>query len=160
MDGKDKPAQYPPAGRFSRAAESILRFLVRTLTPVNNPLTTAYEVQELPPAPLAPKGRRPSFSSEIFAELLMELPVHRHQMVSAWETGDLDRLRRAIHKLLGAVAYCDAPELEDALRELRLAVKTEDQHTIDVYHDRALNVLDSTLRYSGYRDHGQPGSQP
>ena len=50
--------------------------------------------------------------------------------------------------------YRDAPELEDALRELRLAIKTGDQHTIDIYQERAVNVIDSTLRYSGYRSHG------
>ena len=58
-----------------------------------------------------------------------------------------------MHKLLGAVVYCNAPELEEALRELRLALKTEDQHTIDVYHERAINALDSTLRYSNCQNH-------
>ena len=80
--------------------------------------------------------------------------MHRRQILRAWEAADIDTLRSAVHKLLGAVAYCDAPELEDALRELRLALKTDNQHTIDVYHERALNVIDSTLRYSGYQGRG------
>ena len=93
-----------------------------------------------------PGQRRQSFSDEIFAELLTELPVHRHQISGAWEAGDLDTLRAAIHKLLGAVSYCDAPELEEVLCELQRALKADDQHTISVYHERVLNVIDSTLR--------------
>jgi len=96
-----------------------------------------------------PGRRRPSFSDEIFAELLTELPVHRHQISGAWEAGDLNTLRGIIHKLLGAVSYCDAPELEEVLRELQRVLKTEDQHTINVCHERALNVIDNTLRCRG-----------
>jgi HPt (histidine-containing phosphotransfer) domain-containing protein len=95
-----------------------------------------------------PGRRRQSFSDEIFAELLTELPVHRHQISGAWKAGDLDTLRSDIHKLLGAVVYCDAPELEESLRELQRALKTEDKHTISVCHEQALNVIDSTLRNS------------
>ena len=154
MDGKNKPAQHKHTGRITRTAEAVLQFFMRALTPVNNPLTVAPEVPELPEDTLAPKGRRQSFSGEIFAELLGELPVHRRQILRSWEAGDIDTLRSTVHKLLGAVAYCDAPELEEALRELRLALKTGNQHTIDVYHQRAINVIDSTLRYSGYQGHG------
>ncbi|MEN8204410.1 MAG: Hpt domain-containing protein [Pseudomonadota bacterium] len=154
MDSNNEPVQPGHTGRLARAAESILQFFMRALTPVNNPLSVIPEVPELPIDTRAPKGRRHSFSGELFAELLIELPVHRRQILRAWEAGDLDTLRQAVHKLLGAVAYCDAPELEEAIRELRLALKTEDQHTIDVYHERALNVIDGTLRYSGYRGHG------
>jgi len=154
MDGKNKPAQHPRTGRFTRAAEAVRQFFMRALTPVNNPLTAASEAPELPEDTLTPRGRRQSFSNEVFTELLIELPAHRRQILRTWEAGDLNTLRSVLHKLLGAVVYCDAPELEEALRELRLALKTEDQHTIDVYHERALNVIDSTLRYSGYRGRG------
>jgi HPt (histidine-containing phosphotransfer) domain-containing protein len=150
MDGKNKPARNSRTGRFSQAAVCVQQFFTRALT-------AAPEIPELPKLPedtRAPRGRRRSFSGEIFAELLTELPLHRSQILHAWEAADLDTLRGTVHKLLGAVAYCDAPELEEALRELRLALKTGDQHTIDVYHERALNVLDDTLRYSGYRGHG------
>ena len=51
------------------------------------------------------------------------------------------------------MVYCDAAELEEALRELRLAIKAGKQHSIDVCHDRAINMLDSTLRYSGVHGH-------
>jgi HPt (histidine-containing phosphotransfer) domain-containing protein len=151
MDGKIKPAQHSRTGRFTRAAARLQQFFTRALTPVDNPLTAAPEVPELPKDSQVPRGRRHSFSGEIFAELLTELPVHRRQISRAWEAGDLDTLRSTVHKLLGAVSYCDAPELEDALRELRLALKTEEQHTIEIYHERAINVINSTLRYSGYR---------
>ena len=72
MQGNKKPAQLKHAGRLTRAAESIVQFFTRALTPVNNPLTVAPEVPELPKDTLAPKGRRKSFSGELFAELLSE----------------------------------------------------------------------------------------
>jgi hypothetical protein len=107
-------------------------------------------VPELPEDDLVLKRREQSFSRELFAELLVELPAHRRRIAN---TSDVHTLRGCVHQLLGAVTYCDAPELEQALRELRLALKTGNQDTIGVYHDRAINVIDSTLRYSGYRGH-------
>ena len=154
MDGKNKPVRHPRSERFTRATASVLQFFTRALTHANNPLTATPEVQELPQDTLVPKERGQSFSSELFAELLIELPEHRRQLVRAREASDRDTLGRVTHKLLGAVTYCDAPELEEVLRELRRALKTADQHTINVCHERALNVIDSTLRYSGYRCHG------
>ena len=145
MDGKNKPAQYSRTGRLTRAVACMQQFFTRALTPVNNPLTAVPELPVLPKDTQMPGRRRQSFSGEILAELLTELPMHRRQILCAWEAGDLDTLGSTVHKLLGAVVYCDAPELEEALRELRLALKTDDQHTIDVYHGRALNVIDSTL---------------
>ncbi|RLA04705.1 MAG: hypothetical protein DRQ45_00235 [Gammaproteobacteria bacterium] len=153
MDGNNKPARHSRTGRFTRVATRVQRFFARALAPVNNPPAAAQELPQLPKDNQAPRGRKQPFSSELFIELLTELPTHRRQILHAWEAGDLDTLGSAVHKLLGAVVYCYAPELEEALRELRLALKTGDQHTIDVYHERAINALDSTLRYSSCQNH-------
>ena len=154
MQGNKESARHLRRGHFKRAAEAVQQFFMRALTPVNRPLTPVHEAPPLPEDDRLMKGRKQSFSSELFAELLIELPVHRRQIVRAGEAGELETLRSVVHKLLGAVAYCDAPELEEALRELRLAIKTGEQQTIDVYQERAINVIDSTLRYSGYRSPG------
>ena len=148
MDGNNKPARHSRTGRFTRVATRVQRFFTNALAPVNTPPAATQELPQLPKDTQAPGERKQPFSSELFIELLTELPTHRRQILHAWEAGDLDTLRSAVHKLLGAVVYCNAPELEEALRELRLALKTEDQHTIDAYHERAINALDSTLRYS------------
>lgn len=132
--------------------EQVLQRLAGTLSPVVSTAPPVPAVPELPGDDDAPKHRgKQSFSDSLFGELLLELPMHRRRLFHAHQIGDTESLRKATHHLLGAVVYCDAPELEEALRELRLAIKTGEPHTIDVYHDRAINVLDSTLRYSGLR---------
>jgi HPt (histidine-containing phosphotransfer) domain-containing protein len=136
--------------------EAVLHFL-RTLMPTDSPLTSGCKASQLPQHDQLLKVRKKAFSSELFAELLLELPMHRRRLSHACENGDIDTLRNAVHQLLGAVAYCDTPELEEALRELHLAIRTGKQGTIDIYHERAINALDSTLRFSGYRSHGECG---
>ncbi len=91
------------------------------------------------------------FSSEMFVELLLELPAHRRDIVDYWKAGDLQRLRSCVHRLLGAVVYCDAPELEEALRELRRALHSRDAAGIALQHARTLAVIDATLSGSGCR---------
>ena len=91
------------------------------------------------------------FSRELFAQLLIELPEHRQAMADAYAGGSDRRLRDAVHRLLGAVAYCDVPELETRLRELRLAIRTAEHETISIYYERAINALDGVLGMSGYR---------
>ena len=52
------------------------------------------------------------FTKEMFARLLTELPAHRRLLVEAHTACDDPRLRAGVHKLLGAVAYCDARMVE------------------------------------------------
>jgi HPt (histidine-containing phosphotransfer) domain-containing protein len=105
----------------------------------------------LPEDDLEIDERLSSFPGEMFAQLLIELPGHRSTIAEAYKAGNLERLRDSIHQLLGGAAYCDAPELTAGLRELRLALKTGDPETIEFYYQRAIDVIDTTLRYSGYR---------
>jgi hypothetical protein len=133
--------------RTGHRLERVLQRLAGTLSAV---------VKTTSPAPAAPlpagadgilkTHQKQSFSDSLFAELLLELPMHRRRLSHAHETGDTESLGKATHQLLGAVVYCEAPELEMALRELRQATRTGEQHTIDACHVRAINVLDSTLR--------------
>jgi HPt (histidine-containing phosphotransfer) domain-containing protein len=159
MEGNKQAAKHLPAGCFSRAKETLLHFFLRVLAPAARPRTNRCNPSQRPQDDPPNRIHRQSFSSELFAELLLELPVHRQRLSGAAENGDMDTLRKAVHQLLGAVAYCDAPELEEALRELRLAIKAGRQGAIKVYHEQLINVIDSTLRSSGYRSHigcGQP----
>lgn len=98
-----------------------------------------------------PQASRQDFSREMFLELLRELPLHRSRIAAAWLAGDLQQLHDCVHQLLGAAVYCDVPELEDALRALRRALKTRDPATIAGYHARALAIIDTTLQCSGWR---------
>ena len=92
-----------------------------------------------------------NFRSEMFVQLLLELPAHRRDIAESWRTGDLQRLRSCVHRLLGATVYCDAPELEEALRELRRALHSGDASRIALQHARALDVIDTAMSCSGYR---------
>lgn len=91
------------------------------------------------------------FANEMFARLLVELPGHRHAMNRAFAGGDHRRLRDCVHRLLGATAYCDIPELEDALRELRRALQADKTVIIDTRFQRAIRQIDRTLENCGYR---------
>ena len=99
---------------------------------------------------LLPNSVRHSFSSELFAELLIELPEHRKKISQAYEAGNLHDLRNNVHQLRGAIVYCDAPELEGALRSLHRALATTDRDRIDASYLRAFNTINSTLSYSGF----------
>ena len=58
---------------------------------------------------LPPDSVRHSFSSELFAELLTELPEFQQKISQAYQADDLQGLRNDVHQLLGAIVYCDAP---------------------------------------------------
>lgn len=93
------------------------------------------------------------FPHELFAQLLIELPDYRKRMAESFAAGDHRRLRDSVHQILGAAAYCEADELEQGLRQLRLALKTGNCSTIEHYFDRAMQAMDHTLHNSGYRTH-------
>lgn len=89
------------------------------------------------------------FPRELFARLLLELPLQRSMLVEAHASGDQRRLRDCVHQILGAAAYCEAEELDQGLRELRHALRAGDRRSIDDCYHRALRAIDSTLRNSG-----------
>ena len=91
------------------------------------------------------------FSEEMFAQLLLELPRHRHTLHMACTTGDHAQLRACVHQVLGAVVYCNEPGLEQALRTLQHTLKYGDTHDIDSDLRAAIDIIDATLAGSGYR---------
>ena len=93
---------------------------------------------------------RHSFSSELFAELLSELPEYQQKLALAYQSGDLTELGNDVHQLLGAIVYCDAPELEGALRALHRALASTDTESIDACYLRVSNTINSTLNYIGF----------
>jgi len=138
------------AGRLLAATGKISAWMRRTLHRANTGSNAQDSLQ-------AVTGEHPSrnmdddFSSEMFVQLLLELPVHRRDIAASWQAGDLQRLRSGVHRLLGAVVYCDAPELENALRELRRTLHNGDDTGIARQHARVLEVIDTTLSHSGVR---------
>lgn len=87
---------------------------------------TAAATQHPPTEPAADSAepQRETLGSIILAQLLLELPDHHRECVAAWQANDLEQLGRSIHKLSGAVAYCDLPDLSASLAGLRQALQS------------------------------------
>lgn len=76
------------------------------------------------PAAESVEPQRETLGSMILAQLLLELPEHYRDCSVAWQADDLEQLGRYIHKLAGAVAYCDLPDLSVSLAVLRQALQS------------------------------------
>lgn len=98
------------------------------------------------PVPLSDR-----LASELFARLLLELPDHRRDLMAAYRENDLDLLARRTHKLLGAVMYCDLPELAAALQTLRLTRGENNAEELRLAYGRTISTIDHLLQKSGYR---------
>lgn len=92
---------------------------------------------------------RKDFSAEMFACLLLELPEHRQALLDARAAQDIDALGRCAHKLLGAVVYCDLPELDGALRRLREAIRSGDLGTVSPACNASVQAIEVLLASSG-----------
>ena len=151
MGTRYEQQDHTPPGRLMTRITTVLRTLMNALIPPERPPKPEDKLPELPEEDLQLSRSAQSFCSDLFAELLLELPAQRRIMKQCHARDDYNGLRDSVHQLLGAAAYCDATELEIGLRELRLALKTGERETIDLYFRRAINVINSTLRVSGYR---------
>jgi len=151
METRYQQQDHKPPGRLVSAIKTVLRVIMNALTPADRPLKPKDDLPELPGEDLHLSAAAQSFCSDLFAELLLELPAQRRVMQEFYARDDYNGLSNSVHQLLGAAAYCNAAELEIGLRELRLALKTGERETIDLYYSRAINVINSTLRYSGCR---------
>jgi HPt (histidine-containing phosphotransfer) domain-containing protein len=97
-----------------------------------------------------PVGLSNKLACELFARLLLELPEHRRDLQSAYRDGNNDQLARATHKLLGAVVYCDLPELAATLRELKQTTNSVDAGQTAAPFARTIRLIDDLLSCSGY----------
>lgn len=93
------------------------------------------------------------FASQLFASLLLELPEHRRAFTAAWLTNDYPSLAASAHRLAGAVAYCDLPELSAALAGLEHALRDGDEATLQQAYNLASRELDALLEKSGRREY-------
>lgn len=75
-------------------------------------------------------AHRETLGTIILARLLLELPDHHQACIAAWQANDLEQLGRCIHKLSGAVAYCDLPKLSATLAGLRQTLQSGDRECL------------------------------
>ena len=100
---------------------------------------------------LARSGLPDRFASQLFASLLLELPEHRQAFTTAWLANDHPSLAASAHRLAGAVAYCDLPELSAALTGLERALREGDEAALPQAYNLASRELDALLEKSGRR---------
>jgi len=92
-----------------------------------------------------PEDLSKKFSREMLASLILELPEHREALSRAYHKHDREGLADGAHKLLGAVAYCNLPELNASLRNLRQATIAGEPSLTRQYHQQALLAIDDIL---------------
>ena len=90
-----------------------------------------------------------TLSSELYAQLLLELPVYRMDLSGFYRSGEYESMAECTHKMLGAVVYCDTPELLHGLSGLQQALRSGDTPSIDNRYARAINIIDRILADSG-----------
>ena len=150
MKGNNRPLVQRFTRNLANTAQQLLQQYMQTPAQPDRPTTGTGLMPDLSTDAAAPGRARQSFANEMFAELLIELPDYQEKISQARRTGDRQGLRDHVHRLLGAVAYCDAPELESALRTLHSSLATDDTDCIDSAYVQARSAIDNTLRYSGY----------
>ena len=150
MKGNNRPLVQRFTRNLADTAQQLLQQFMQTPAQPDRPTTSTGRIPEFSTDAVAPERIRQSFANEMFAELLIELPDYQEKISQARQTGDRQGLRDHVHRLLGAVAYCDAPELESALRTLHSSLATDDTDRIDSAYVQARSAIDNALTYSGH----------
>jgi two-component system, NarL family, sensor histidine kinase BarA len=78
-------------------------------------------------------GNKPELAKEILNLLIKNLPAELEQIKRTKDLDNLPLLLKHVHKLLGAVSYCGAPRLKNALINYENALKNGDKKTLDAY---------------------------
>jgi len=150
MKGNNRPLVQRFTRNIADTAQQLLQQFMQTPAQPDRPTTGTGLMPESSTDAVAPGRIRQSFANEMLAELLIELPDYQGEISQAYQTGDRQGLRDHVHRLLGAVAYCEAPELESALRTLHSSLATDETDRIDSAYVQARSAIDNVLRYSGH----------
>lgn len=82
------------------------------------------------------------FSSDLQSGLLEAMPDYRREIAQAHAQGDIAAMRTLVHRILGAAVYCELASLEDDLRDLQLALRSQDRFTIEAGYSRLVATMD------------------
>jgi len=95
-------------------------------------------------------GDRRDLATELFDLLLASLPGDLDAINAA--SSNINELKRAVHKLHGAVRYCGVPRLEKAIQKLELALK----HGEELEIQPLLNLLNGEVTALNTWHHDNP----
>ncbi|MDH5803450.1 MAG: Hpt domain-containing protein, partial [Gammaproteobacteria bacterium] len=87
-----------------------------------------------------------NFQAHMLNMLLEELPRFKKSLQKALSSLDISALFETAHKMHGAVAYCDIPQLQSALASLEAATKSKDMEQVEQYIDSVYSEIDRLLR--------------
>lgn len=91
------------------------------------------------------KSLQKDFQAEMYTMLLDELPKFKQSMQKALSALDISALFETTHKLHGAVAYCNTPQLRSALALLEAATKSKDMDNLEKHVDTVYTEIDKLL---------------
>jgi hypothetical protein len=94
-------------------------------------------------------GNSGVIGEEILGLLVTELPDHLDVIMYHFNQQDYISLEHRVHKLLGAIVYCDLSTLEQNLRNLRTAIQQRDNTAIARHIDYTTDSINAILESFG-----------
>lgn len=94
-------------------------------------------------------GNSSAIGEEILELLVAELPTHLDAITCHFNQQDYIGLDDKVHKLLGAIVYCDLSTLEQNLRNLRTAIQQRDITAIAQHIDYTTDSINAILESFG-----------
>jgi two-component system sensor histidine kinase BarA len=89
-----------------------------------------------------------NFEDEILSLLIKMLPAELKNLKSAYDNQEYEELRRLIHKLRGALCYCDAPLLRQAATQLESSLKCNNLNDASTLFKKVESEIDALLKKS------------
>lgn len=86
--------------------------------------------------------------SEILPLLIKMLPRELNNLKSAYDNHEYEELSRLIHKLRGALCYCDAPDLRQAAAHLETSLKRNNLNDVPTLFKKVETEIDLLLKNS------------
>lgn len=85
--------------------------------------------------------------------LLQQLPNDLIEIKQALHNEDYKTLQYAVHKLHGAICYCNHAPLQSAIATLETAVKQKKQTEIPVFYQRFEDIVQNLLKNPTVQTH-------
>jgi two-component system sensor histidine kinase BarA len=85
-------------------------------------------------------------AGEIIRLLVKELPVFKQSIQTSQRQKNYESLYQHVHKLHGALSYCDLPEIKSLIQKIEQDLKLNRHHNIDTDLDTLFNHIDYVIQ--------------
>jgi len=86
------------------------------------------------------------FAENLVHDFIKALPDDKLEIKVAFEKGNIELLRRNVHKLKGGLSFCIVPALNTSVKALEQACMNSDEEKINIYYDEVTKLIDNLLR--------------